>query len=74
MALTDAEVKAKHTRICVLCRRLWPDEWAGKYTGSREDFRDWLNSKTSLNVDHIADRDQALIAWVEALETLEAEA
>jgi hypothetical protein len=68
--LTDSEMKVKMSRICALCEELFPDEWLGKYTSSREDFRDWLNTKTSLDVDHTADKSEALIAWCNALETL----
>lgn len=68
--LTDVEIKLKSARLCALCEQLWPDEWPGKYTGSREDFRDWLNEKTELDVDHITNKSAALTAWVEKLEEL----
>jgi hypothetical protein len=57
-------------RICTLCEQLFPNEWVGKYTGPREDFRDWMNTKTSLNVDHTVDKVGALTAWKNALEVL----
>jgi hypothetical protein len=72
--LTDAEIKQKNARLCELCEQLWPNEWAGKYTGTREGFRDWLNEKTDLDVDHITDKAAALTAWLEKLEELAAEA
>jgi hypothetical protein len=68
--LTASEIKEKNARLCVLCEQLWPDKWPGKYAGSREDLRDWLNEKTSLDVDHILDKSTALTAWVDKLEIL----
>jgi hypothetical protein len=62
------QTKALTARLCALCEQLYRDEWTGKYIGSREIFRDWLNEKTGLNVDHITNKFEALSAWVEALE------
>jgi hypothetical protein len=62
------ETKHITARICVICEERWPDEWPGKYTGKMEDFRDWLNQKTGLNVCHITNKEAALKAWLEALE------
>jgi hypothetical protein len=63
-----ADKKALIARLCVLCEKLYPEEWQGKYTGSREEFRKWLNEKTGLNVCHITNQEEALKAWVDALE------
>lgn len=65
-----ATIKELTARLCVLCEELYPEEWPGKYTGTREDLRDWLNTKTSLNVDHIVDQEGALQAWVTALQEI----
>jgi hypothetical protein len=59
-------------RLCVLCEELYPDEWLGKYTMSREDFKDWINIKTSLNENHITNQVGALTAWVNKLEEIKA--
>jgi hypothetical protein len=71
--LIDEQLKVKTARLCVLCETLWPDEWPGKYTGTRENFKTWLNSKTDLDVNHITDKSAAMTAWVNKLEELAAE-
>ncbi len=68
--MTTKELTA---RLCTLCAELYPDEWPGKYTGTREDLRDWLNSKTGLSVDHISNQETALQAWVDQLDVLKAQ-
>lgn len=70
--LTDLQTKEKITRLCELCEQLWPNEWPGKFSGRREDFRDWLNDKTDLDVDHIENKSEAIIAWINKLEQLAA--
>ena len=71
--LTDTELKQLVARMCELCEVLYPDEWPGKYTGTREELRDWLNEKTELNVDHITDKEGALTAWINKLEEIQAQ-
>lgn len=68
--LNANETKAKIVYLCARCEALWPGEWEGKFTGTREEFRDWLNSKTGLTVDHITNKSAALIAWCDALALL----
>jgi hypothetical protein len=70
IAVSDMTEKQLVAKLCVLCEQLWPEEWPGKYTGSREDLRDWLNEKTGLDVDHITNKESALRAWVTELENL----
>ena len=57
--------------LCSLCEELYPVEFQKMYLGTCEAFRDWLNSKTDLNVDHItklpAVKKEALDRWVEKL-------
>lgn len=65
-----ATIKELTARLCVLCEELYADEWPGKYTGTREDLRDWLNTKTGLSVDHTVDQEGALQAWVTALQEI----
>lgn len=54
-------------RLVVLCKEMWPVEFAAKYTGKQADFRDWLNEKTGLNVDHTIDKEVALNAWIDKI-------
>lgn len=68
--LTDAELKDLTAQLCTLCEALYPNEWPGKYTDTRENFRDWINAKTGLSVDHTIDKEGALTAWVNKLKTL----
>lgn len=71
--LTAEQIKLKTARLCELCEALWPEEWPGKYIARQGVFRTWLNGKTGLNVNHITNKSDALIAWVNRLEELAAE-
>ncbi len=68
--LTDEQIKLKTARLCELCEELWPDEWPGKYVGTQVAFKDWLNTKTSLSVNHMIDKSAAITAWLDKLEEL----
>lgn len=68
MARTPKEL---HARLCELCARLYPDEWQGKYTGTREGLRDWLNVKCGTNACHITNKESALNTWINRLEEIE---
>lgn len=68
--LTDTELKQLTAILCQLCESLYPEEWPGKYTGTQEELRDWLNEKTGLNVNHITDKEGALTAWVNKLQEI----
>lgn len=63
-----ADTRMLAAKICELCAEKWPDEFQGKYAGARENFRDWLNEKTGLQVDHIIHKEDALNAWISAIE------
>jgi hypothetical protein len=65
-----ADIKALTARLCELCEQLFDNEWEGKYNGKREEFRDWLNEKTGLNVDHLIKKEFALQAWISKLEEM----
>lgn len=65
-----SDIKQLIARLCVLCEALYPEEYIGKYTGEREALRTWLNEKTGLNVCHITDKENAINAWVEKLESI----
>lgn len=67
---TDVLAKHKTSQIYSLCRTLFGKEFDGYFTAPREVFRDWLNKKTGLDVDHIRDKHAALDAWIVALEAL----
>ncbi len=71
--MADSDIKKYSAEICRIAEKLYSDEWSGKYTGSQEKFRDWLNAKTGLNVNHINydQRESALFAWMNALKNLE---
>ncbi len=68
--MPDVDTKALAARMCELSEKLFHDEFHWKYIKSQEDFRDWMNSKTQLNVDHIIDKAGALEAWVNKLEEM----
>jgi hypothetical protein len=72
--MADNDIKLLIVELITLCEKLYPDEWRGKYTSSQMVFRDWLNEKTGLNVDHIEydQREGALRTWVEVLQGLDA--
>ena len=59
-------------RLVVLCKDMWPLEFATKYTAKQADFRDWLNEKTGLNVDHTIDKEVALTAWINKIVEMKA--
>lgn len=62
------EIKYLASRLYALCNENWPDEFISMYRARPEIFRDWLNGKTGLTVDHITDRHEALSQWINALE------
>ena len=64
------ELKQITSSLYALCVKMWPEEFEGMYTAKREVFRDWLNEKTGLNVDHIKDKMTALSAWKDELEKI----
>lgn len=70
--MTAEQLKQLTADLCNLCATLYPDEWPGKYSETRENFRDWLNTKTGLNVDQIVDKENALTQWVNKLNGLAA--
>jgi hypothetical protein len=72
--MADQDIKRYTAEICRICTALYPDEWPGKYTGSQLEFKNWLNEKTSLDVDHrnYNEREASLRAWVDQLKILEA--
>lgn len=67
---STVEAKHKISRIYHMADKLFRDEFKWIFTRSRLEFRDWLNSKTQLNEDHIKDRDKALDRWLDALQWL----
>lgn len=64
------DTKALTARLCELCERLFPEEWPGKYTGTQENFKEWVNEKTELTKNHMTNKEDALTAWVAKLEEL----
>lgn len=68
--MPNIDTKALAARMCEIAEILFGEEFEGKYIGTREDFRDWMNSKTGLNVDHTIDKPGALEAWVNKLEEM----
>lgn len=69
----ENEVKYKTSKLFELCQKLWPEEFVGMFTAKREAFRDWMNKKTGLEMDHIINKRTAVLAWVEVLEKLNKE-
>lgn len=67
---TDIPAKHKTSEIYSLCTILFGDEFKGYFTAPRTVFRDWLNGKTGLSVDHIRDKHAALDAWLDKLKTM----
>jgi len=67
---SDDPLKFKVSRVYSICRELWPDEFDGIFTARREEFRDWLNSKTGLEEDHMVDKSRAIVNWLNELEEL----
>lgn len=63
-------MKHKTSELYSLCASLFPDEFKRNFTAPRNEFRDWLNSKTGLSVDHITNRDEAMDAWIEKLKSM----
>ena len=71
MALgTDLLMKHKTSELYSLCVLLFPEEFRQIYAASRAEFRDWLNLKTGLNVDHIINKHEAMDSWIEKLKSL----
>lgn len=71
MALaTDIIMKHKTSELYSLCAKLFPDEFRHNFTASRPEFRDWLNQKTGLAVDHIINKHEAVDAWIEKLKSM----
>jgi hypothetical protein len=72
--MSDVNIKSYSAEIYTICNSLWPDEFQGKYIGTMEDFRDWLNTKTALDENHIPydQREAALKAWLDVLQSMEA--
>lgn len=71
MALaTDIVMKHKTSELYSLCSSLFPDEFGFYFGASRTEFRNWLNEKTGLNVDHIINKHEAVDAWIEKLKSL----
>lgn len=73
--MADVDIKRYAAEICRICEKLYPDEWPGKYTGSRADFRNWIMKKTGVTSDH---RDYnkcefALKSWATKLKIMESE-
>lgn len=60
--------KIQLSKLLTICKERWPDELKQHYTAAQVDFRDWLNEKTGLNVDQRYDTDDAVDAWLNALE------
>lgn len=66
----DDLLQYKVSRIYSLCFSLFYNEFKLKFLCSKEEFRDWLNLKTGLNVDHIQNKETAFTAWLEQLENM----
>lgn len=69
--VTDMDAKKKTSQLYSLCAKLFGDEFNGYFTAPREVFRDWLNEKTDLSVDHIKNKHEALDAWIGKLESMD---
>lgn len=67
---TDIEAKKKTSLIYSLCAKLFSAEFPEYFTAPRTVFRDWLNEKTGLSVDHIKNKHEAFDAWIDKLETM----
>jgi hypothetical protein len=59
--------KAQYVALRKLLMEKYPEEFAVAFSSSQENFRDWLNTKTELSVDHKANMKTAVASWVEAL-------
>jgi hypothetical protein len=68
-------------KLCELATELWPEEWAGKFTATQKELRDWLNEKTQLDVCHIThysapeipctkSHANAILAWIITMEEI----
>lgn len=68
--VTDVPAKHKTSELYFLCTQLFGKEFNGYFTAPRTVFRDWLNAKTGLSVDHIRDKHGALDAWLDKLKTM----
>lgn len=62
------EYKIVLGRLMRFCSERWPDEFKRKYIGPQEEFRDWLNEKTGLSVNHLQDKEGAIRAWTSSIE------
>lgn len=60
----DSDAKMKMSEIYSLCNKLFSKEFAQVFAASREEFRDWLNEKTSLDCNHMSDKHESLDAWI----------
>lgn len=61
------ELKCLTSTMYSICNSLWPDEFTRYYLAKPQVFRDWLNQKTGLNVDHTIDKKNAIAQWVDVL-------
>ena len=69
---TDYKIKDLARRVCEICKELYPEEWSGKYSGSQEILRSWLNEKTGLVECQVGNKERALSAWLSRLEEIKA--
>jgi hypothetical protein len=66
----DSAAKYKTSLLYEICLKLYPNEFKAMFTAPREAFRDWLNGKTGLQLDHIKNQHEALDGWIECLKDI----
>jgi hypothetical protein len=65
-----SSVKPLADRLRLLAEARYPEEFATYFTGTRAEFRDWMNRKTELDECHITNPLKAMEAWIGVLEQL----
>lgn len=67
---TYRELKYMTSKLYSLCNKLWPKEFAKMYHEPPAVFRDWLNKKSGLDIDHtVGDKKESLNRWLTVIES-----